>query len=323
MGYRRRIQYGRLSPAIFEKGVIMLICPKCRNEYRDGITVCADCGCQLVTEKEIVDHVPLIFGEEEKLCQLKEYLEYNGLRDMEIVYDEKEAVYELLINVKDQQRATKLGTVFLHQEQVRQAEEMAREQEEQARREAQTPQPQWFGMGTEEEQQKQDAAPVQSVRKSSGGYQNKAEQAAENKSSAWTLLIVGGVGLIFLILILAGVLPLQLRGTNRYLIGGIMGAMFVLFIVMGFVSLKNSKQYAKEADSENSLKGTMEKWCRENLQGDRIDASLQLSSVSEEEWYFRRVAMVKALLNRQFVNLDQEFLDHFVDDMYDEIFPEK
>ncbi|MCM1120706.1 MAG: hypothetical protein NC543_15240 [bacterium] len=299
----------------------MLICPKCRNEYRDGITVCADCGCQLVTEKEIVDRVPLIFGEEEKIRQLKEYLEYNGLKDMEIVYDEKEAVHELLINIKDQQRASKLGAVFLHQEQVRQAEEAAREQEEQARRDAQAPQPQWFGMGAEEEQ-KQDA-PVQPARRSSGGYQNKAEQAAENKSSAWTLLIVGSVGLIFLILILAGVLPLQLRGTNRYLIGGIMGAMFVLFIVMGFVSLKNSKQYAKEADSENSLKGTMEKWCRENLQGDRLDASLQLSAVSEEEWYFRRVAMVKALLNRQFVNLDQDFLDHFVDDMYDEIFPEK
>ena len=53
-----------------------------------------------------------------------------------------------------------------------------------------------------------------------------------------------------------------------------------------------------------------------------MDASLQLSAAPEEEWYFRRVALIKALLNRQFVNLDQEFLDHFVDDMYDTIFPE-
>lgn len=49
---------------------------------------------------------------------------------------------------------------------------------------------------------------------------------------------------------------------------------------------------------------------------------MQLSTVPEEEWYFRRVALIKAVLNRQFVNLDQEFLDHFVDDMYDTIFPE-
>lgn len=299
----------------------MLICPKCRNEYRDGITVCADCGCQLVSEKEIVDRVPLIFGDEEAMRQLKEYLEYSGLKDMEVVYDEKEAIYDLLINVKDKQRASKLAAVFLQQEQVRQAQEAVRMQEEQAQREAEMPQPQWFGMGTEE-QKTQVGRQAQPVRRSPGGYQNKSERAAENRSSAWTLLIVGSVGLIFLILVLAGVLPLQFRGINRYLVGGIMGALFVIFIVMGFVSLKNSKQYAKEADSENSLKNTMEKWCRENLDGTKVDATLQLDTAPEEEWYFRRVALLKAVLNRQFVNLDQEFLDHFVDDMYDTIFPE-
>ncbi len=301
----------------------MLICPKCRNEYREGITVCADCGCQLVSEKELVDLVPLIFGEEEVLNRLKEYLAYNGLQNMEIVYDEKEAVHELLIDEKDKQKAVKLGSVFMQQENVRQAEESARAQAEQERQAAERPQPQWFGMGSEESREEQVSQPqAQQVRRSSGVYQNKAERAAENKSSAWTLLLVGGVGLVFLILLLAGVLPLQLKGANRYLIGGIMGAMFVLFVVMGFVSLKKSKEYAKDADSENSLKGTMEKWCRENLDRASIDAKLQLSAATEEEWYFRRTAMLKAILNHQFVNLDQEFLDHFVDDIYDTIFPE-
>lgn len=301
----------------------MLICPKCRNEYREGITVCADCGCQLVSEKELVDRVPLIFGEEEVLNRLKEYLAYNGLQNMEIVYDEKEAVHELLIDGKDKQKAVKLGSVFMQQENVRQAEELARVQAERERQAAEKPQPQWFGMGSEEPGEEQASQlQAQQVRRSSGGYQNKAERAAENKSSAWTLLLVGGVGLVFLILLLAGVLPFQLKGGNRYLIGGIMGVMFVLFVVMGFVSLKKSKEYAKDADSENSLKGTMEKWCRENLDGASIDAKLQLSAATEEEWYFRRTAMLKAILNHQFVNLDQEFLDHFVDDIYDTIFPE-
>ena len=310
--------YDRHSPVVCGKGVNMLICPKCRNEYRDGITVCADCGCQLVSEREIVNKVPLTFGDQEELTRLKEYLEYNGLTNMEIIYDEKEAIYELLIDEKDKQKATKIGAVYVQQEQVRQAEEAARIREEQTRQEEGKPQPQWFGMGEEEKTQPRP----QAVRRSRGGYQNKSEQAAENKSSAWTLLIVGGLGLVFLVLLLAGVLPLQLRGANRYMIGGIMGALFVIFIVMGFVSLKNSKLYAKEADSENSLKSTMEKWCRENLEGAKVDATLQLNTVPEEEWYFRRVALVKSVLNRQFVNLDQDFLDHFVDDMYDTIFPE-
>ncbi len=301
----------------------MLICPKCRNEYREGITICADCGCQLVAEEEIADRVPLTFGEEDVLVRLKEYLTYNGLQNMEIVYDEKEAVHELLINEKDKQRANKLGSVFMQQENVRQAEEAARAQAERERQAAENPQPKWFGMGSEEP--KEEKAPqLQALqfKRSSGGYQNKAERAAENKSSAWTLLLVGGAGLIFLVLLLTGVLPLQLRGVNRYLIGGIMGAMFLLFVVMGFVSLKKSREYEKDADSENSLRGTMEKWCKENLDGAGIDAKLQLSAAAQEEWYFRRTAMLKAILNHQFVNLDQEFLDHFVDDIYDTIFPE-
>ncbi|MFG6357498.1 MAG: hypothetical protein K1W26_11865 [Acetatifactor sp.] len=300
----------------------MLICPKCRNEYRDGITVCADCGCQLVPEKELVNRIPLIFGGEQEMLRLKEYLEYNGFKDMEVVYDEKEVVYELLINEKDKQKAIKVGSVFIQQEQARQAEEAARIQQERAQEEAEKPQPQWFGMGESESETKAGAHAQPVVRRSSGRYQNKSEQAAENKSSAWTLLVVGGLGMVGLVLLLTGVLPIQLQGTNRFMIGGIMGVMFVIFIVMGFVSLKNSKQYAKEADSENSLKGTMEKWCEENLEGAKIDAGLQLSTVPEEEWYFRRTALLKAVLNRQFVNLDQEFLDHFVDDMYDTIFPE-
>lgn len=25
-------------------------CPKCKNEYQDGIHICSDCGCELVDE---------------------------------------------------------------------------------------------------------------------------------------------------------------------------------------------------------------------------------------------------------------------------------
>ena len=39
-------------------------CPKCKNEYVDGITTCVDCGCELVQElpEEIDKNEPQIIG---------------------------------------------------------------------------------------------------------------------------------------------------------------------------------------------------------------------------------------------------------------------
>lgn len=36
-------------------------CPKCRNEYINGVTTCVDCGCDLVEElpEEIDENEPL------------------------------------------------------------------------------------------------------------------------------------------------------------------------------------------------------------------------------------------------------------------------
>ena len=42
-------------------------CPKCKNEYREGFTVCADCGVQLVESLDDGDMVPLIFGKNEHI----------------------------------------------------------------------------------------------------------------------------------------------------------------------------------------------------------------------------------------------------------------
>ena len=45
----------------------MAWCPKCKNEYREGITVCPDCGEALVSEEELTllelqGYYPLTLG---------------------------------------------------------------------------------------------------------------------------------------------------------------------------------------------------------------------------------------------------------------------
>ena len=269
-------------------------CPKCKNEYRDGVTVCADCGCELVDSLEEVEKVKLYFGEEEQLKAMKEFLEYNGVEGIGLRFDEDEEVWELLVREENRKKASRMVNVFLQQEEEKRTGEAEPEQEDD---EAQT------------------------VQVSAGMYQDSAERAEDNRSSAWTLLVVGGAGLLVMILGLAGVLPIHLTGTNKYMVYGIMSALFILFIVMGFVSMKNSRVFAKKAESENSLRDALSRWCQENLTKESIDGELALlQDTSEEVLYFKRFEKMKEKLGRQFVNLDEAFLEHFIDEQYDAVF---
>ncbi len=47
----------------------MPFCPKCNAEYRDGFTVCADCGVDLLDMPEINEHARSCKGAGQKLCR--------------------------------------------------------------------------------------------------------------------------------------------------------------------------------------------------------------------------------------------------------------
>ncbi len=260
-------------------------CPNCKNEYREGIDVCADCGSELTDSKEERIRTTLIFGEEDQMNRLKDFLIFNQISDVEITFDSEDEVYELSVYMAEKEKASQFTKVFL----------------------------------TEEQDKKDDTRNNSSPYK--GVYQDSAERAEENRSSAWTLLFVGGIGLVVMILGIMGVLPFQLSGTNKYMVYGIMSALFMLFIVMGIISMKNSLVFTKKAQSENSLRMTMLNWCKESLNAEVIDKAISLSGEETDEvLYFRRAEKMKEELNHKFVNLDQEFLEHFIDDEYDTLF---
>lgn len=229
-------------------------CPKCRSEYRQGFTVCADCGCELV---------------------------------------EEEPVKEQPADVQRRQPAAESMQILKAEERV--------------------------DDGTYETEQLNEADTARSALGSSSLYQSNSQRADENRSSAWVLLIVGLLGIIAVVLGIMGVLPLKM--ANPYLFYGVMGAIFILFLVAGIVSMKNAKIFSQKAESENSLRNTMLDWCRQNLNGQEIDKKIGSDNESEEVRYFKRMAYLREKLNHQFINLDQDFLEQFIDDqVYDMIF---
>ncbi|MBE5883173.1 MAG: zinc ribbon domain-containing protein [Lachnospiraceae bacterium] len=286
----------------------MAWCPKCKNEYREGIKVCTECGCELVEEKAVYNMKPLIFGEEQTMLTLKGFLEYNDIKYAEIRYDEADNVYELLVKDEDLQRSQRIARVFMEQQAIAKLQEL-QEQGMNVNDVA-------GGFSETDEEAEEHPAKQESVKP----YVNSAEQAEESRSSAWMLLVVGTIGLIVMILGIVGVIPLRL--ANSYMFYGVMCAVFLLFIVMGAVSMKNAKIFAKRAESENTLRDSLLKWCEESLTADKVDEQIEnKSELTEELLYFSRYEIIKKMMNHQFMNLDQGFLDELIDgEVYDLVF---
>jgi len=157
-----------------------------------------------------------------------------------------------------------------------------------------------------------------------GAYIDNESKANDNRSSAWTFLMVGLVGMIAMVLVVTGIFPISLNPNAKFLIYGVMFAMFGLFIVLGFVSMVNSTRFEKEAKSEKNLYSAMLEYCKSSNLADIIGANIESeeTDLAEEELYFKRCELLKESLSDKFMNLDEAFLDNFVDKVYSELFGE-
>ncbi len=261
-------------------------CPKCKNEYYEGIKVCADCGTELVDsleEWEAERRKEEEAQRAEQLAALREMMEEDsGLSDAESAGD---------------------------MENPENAEDPDEPDGEKA---------------SSEKPEEKGAKGAEGV--SRGVYQNYEEKAADNKSSAYTLLVVGVLGIIVIVLCFCDVIKVPLSESSRFMILGVMGAMFLFFIVMGVVSMKNAGKYAKKAESEKELTKELEKWFVEYVTAEKIDEGLfteEEADFSEEQKYFKRFDRMKELLSERFLNLNEGYVDRFLDKHYQDIFGDK
>lgn len=276
----------------------MAWCPVCKNEYREGITECSECKVPLVDNLEDCELVKILYGTREGLEELKDYLEYNAVKPVQIDFDKEEGTEALFVSEKDKLHSIKLISTLMKQKQLEQLE-------------------------ANKEMEFTDVKPQDtSAMLGFSDYTSNAKKAEDNKSAAYALLGVGVLGIVFVVLGFLDVLPFH--PGNRYLLYGVLGAMFALFFVMGCISLKNAKGFEKKAITENTLTDTIKEWCVANLTKDVIDSSFQTAGKSEEELYFYRASFMKKRLNTQFMNLDQAFIENFIDDvLYDLVFGEQ
>ncbi|MBE5881155.1 MAG: hypothetical protein E7289_02405 [Lachnospiraceae bacterium] len=277
-------------------------CPVCKNEYVKGYTHCSDCNVELVDSLEEAPK-PIIFGEEAAVSQMADFLKANGVEGAFIRYDEKEKAHELYVPKDKIDDAKKMITELLRK---RAQEEEALEVEE---------------MDVDDSDVAEGGAKAPDRRKG-GSYEDKSAKAEEYKSSAVALIVVGVIGIVALVLFWMGILPFRMYGMGKIMFSGVMGFMFLVFLIMGFNSIKMYKTYVGVASKENTLMDDINAFLEANMLKEQIDTTLHIDASSADDdaaqaqLYFVRIEYIKRQLFEAFPELDMPLADKMADDWY-------
>ncbi len=154
-------------------------------------------------------------------------------------------------------------------------------------------------------------------------YVKNNDRASDYKSTGLLLTIFGGIGILFVLLTVTGIVP-EFLG-NPYLSYGVLFAVFVLFFVMGIISIRSAGIFEKKAKSDHTLEKRILDFVGNELNSSDVDKQADISDSDDPEvLYFKRTDCLKKIISKKFVNIDPDFLDNLIDEeLYDRIFEGK
>lgn len=280
----------------------MAWCPKCKNEYRPGFTVCADCGCELVEELSEKQKDVAYFGTEQEIQNIISFMEDNDFSDLECHYDEEEDQYELLVENKEDDDFKRAMAVYFSKILPELKRQMASQN---------------FYFISEQNEDADDK-PVH-LMTPVDKYEKPEERAVEYKSGAATLLLVGCAGMIALVLADFGIINFPMYGSGKILINVVMGGMFLAFIVLGISSIGTYKKLKLQAKSDSTVEEDILKHFDENVTLDMLK-SKDVQGEKEEVLYFNRIKLITELVLNSFPDLDDAFVEYISEIIYSKYF---
>lgn len=278
-------------------------CPVCKNEYREGYTHCNDCDVDLVDSLEEGPRA-LIAGAEYDMNRMAELLQSKDVECF-VRPGQRKDEFELYVTEEHAERATAYLQSYV---------QAMMQQQEKERRAA-------MGMDVDAEDGADTETPEeQQAPERAALYEDKNNKAEDAKSSAVALLLVGGLGLVFIVLLMLDYLPIHLFGLGKYLVSGIMAAMFLVFIAMGFSSIKTYKKYLGIAEEEQKNIEQIMELLAQHMSKEVIDTKLAGEPEEMPQIYYSRLAVIKEFLEAHYGGLEPALLEKLADDWYEELY---
>lgn len=300
-------------------------CPSCKTEYRKGITMCNDCGKELVENlEEVSDYVVLCSIEKEEVAKkLVKYLSYSNFESY-YEYSNEEDCYPIYVHEPEQKKAKKAFDAFYTVE----LESMDKDADnkdldtetpleslsEEDNLEDNLDDPlesmdedsnKSLQLKKKREQEEKDQ--IVSMMYDGGAYEKKADKSKELRSTALTFFIFGIGGIAFVILNIMGVINF-INGPLSYTV---MTGLFIAFLAIGVNSVTRAKKTAKEAILEDEMTTKINHFLEETVTAQVIE-SMKDGNASEEANFIKVMERIKELVIKEFGSLDNAFLDYIV-----------
>lgn len=98
------------------------------------------------------------------------------------------------------------------------------------------------------------------------------DKYSDMRSSASSLLIVGILGIIYLVIDYMDVLPFSIIPNDNWLFSGVMLVMFLVFTIAGVYTYASAKKLKNTISSEEELTENIRSWILENIKAVQVDA---------------------------------------------------
>lgn len=165
----------------------------------------------------------------------------------------------------------------------------------------------------------EEISDLRKVSEPAAKYVSPLDRAENYKSGAGVLISVGALGLLALVFINVGIIKISLPGFTSTMVNLVMGALFVIFLVMGVNSFLSYKKLAVLAEDEDTLEKEIYDWCDNKLDKAILDAAVSENDADEIK-FFNRTEALRSQLKESYPDLEEGFMEHMVEDLYDRIF---
>ena len=149
-------------------------------------------------------------------------------------------------------------------------------------------------------------------------YVEATTRESDNRSSFFSFLIMDLVLLVIGILLYLDIIPIAVGDNSAKIFDLIiLGILFIIFTIVGVISLLKSQSLKADAQREEVLTEEI----IEYVTGSYEDPVMP--DMSDEEKYFERDKRIREMINCKFKGLKDSYLDYVTEIVYTEIFPDK